>query len=206
MGKSYEEVLDEMTVKQFKAFQMKVWATLGGRETGEVGMKRLMSGQARLMLEDIVQKTAEAVKSEWQTLLKACRQDCGEPHFTKSRWPLGPVAADEAGWEVTEYRNDHSVTGFKALQHLEDMVAKSNGQFRLMAGSRLAMEYIAKHPDAQLDHMVILPISALDPSDCWCLPVFGNWLDIRKRSFGLFNTAGMFRPHCGWLVLKRKQK
>ncbi|MEK7508733.1 MAG: hypothetical protein AAB568_02660, partial [Patescibacteria group bacterium] len=62
------------------------------------------------------------------------------------------------------------------------------------------------HPDAQLDHPIILPLRAQSSSVGWCLPVFsGSWYD-RQRNLGLFNTDSTFDSDYGWLVLRKRQK
>ncbi|MEK7508994.1 MAG: hypothetical protein AAB568_04040, partial [Patescibacteria group bacterium] len=62
------------------------------------------------------------------------------------------------------------------------------------------------HPDAQLDHPIILPLRAQDSSGGWCLPVFDRFWGVRQRSLNLCRTGDAFYSVYGWLVLKRKQK
>lgn len=200
MSKSYEDVRDEMTVKQFNAFQMKVWAALGGRETGEVGMKRLMSGKARLVLEDVV-------KSEWQRLLETCYQIKVDSDFTEDRWPLEPIAADEDEWEVVKHRFANPVTGEEGLRQLEDLAANSNGQIRLLQGSRRAMEYVVKNPDIQLYTSLIIPLRAQCSDNCWYLPIFsGVWFNGNPHFLSLFSPSAVVEPTIGWLILRKHQK
>ncbi len=203
MGRSFEELWDEMTGKQQHAFHMKVWAALGGRETGEEGMKQLMSGQARLTLKNVIQK------SKWQSLVDACLPDAFYSNdFTEDHWPLESIAADEADWEVKEHHIMRVGTLKDGLRQLEELAAK--GDIRLLTGSRRAMEYMAQHLDAQLFRPVILPLRAQNqkPSDDYSqVPIFGrNWGNRRLYGLLLHYACETFNPRYSWLVLKRKQK
>ena len=146
-----------------------------------------------------------AITATFASLLKACHQNgyCNSD-FTEDRWPLESIAADENDWEVV----GHYLTKTGALEdgvkQLEKLATK--GEIRLLTGSRRAMEYIAAHPDAQLDHPIILPLRAQDSSDFWCLPVFyGYWIG-RQRGLNLCSTGITFDSGYGWLVLRKRQK
>ena len=103
---------------------------------------------------------------------------------------------------------EHYLTKTGALEdgvkQLEKLATK--GEIRLLTGSRRAMEYIAAHPDAQLDHPIILPLRAQDSSDYWCLPVFSRIWRGGQRSLDLCYTVSTFYSSYGWLVLRKRQK
>lgn len=159
MGKSYEDVRDEMTVKQFNAFQMKVWAALGGRETGEEGMKQLMSGEAQLVLKD-----------GWQHLLDACYQHHVSVHITAENFPrvddgtMGTVEERCLGYNVASID--------KAREELKKLGYKP-------VGMRRAMKYIATHLNNQLDHTIVVTgAECSDDEGYGCVPCFGKGCDL----------------------------
>lgn len=156
-------------------------------------------------LQAIIEGRFEAVigNSLWQTICAACQQFWVNPDFTEARFPLEPVALDEADWEMGEHHFAETVTVEEGLRRLTEMASK--GEFRLPTGSRLAMKYIAAHPDAQLDHPVILPLRAQDSDGDWVVPFFGRrWRDDRKRSLDLCRLGNLATPGCGWLVLRKR--
>lgn len=136
----------------------------------------------------------------FQSLLAACRQDLVEPEFTEKHYPLEPVAPDEDKWEVVEHKFDGKMKGEDAFTELRAM------GYRL-CGPRRAMEFIAAHPDLQLDHPLMVTARWQDPKDGWCAPVFsrarevGRYLYVERldRDFG-----DDFRPGFSWLVLKKR--
>ena len=146
-----------------------------------------------------------AITATFASLLKACHQNgyCNSD-FTESRWHLEPIATDEADWEVVEHYLTKTGALEDGVKQLEKLATK--GEIRLLTGSRRAMEYIAAHPDAQLDHPIILPLRAQNSSDYWCLPVFdGDWSG-RLRRLVLYGTGGTFDSDYSWLVLRKRQK
>ena len=165
----------------------------------------LVDSDNRPALKRFLAGTRAVVTATFKSLLDACHQtDHRHPDFTESRWPLEPVAVDEADWEVVEHYLTKTGTLNRGVKHLEKLADK--GEIRMLVGSRRAMEYIARHQKAQLDHPIILPLRARDSSDDWCLPVFRrNWCSWR-RELDLDGTGNRFPPHYGWLVIKRKQK
>ena len=146
-----------------------------------------------------------AITATFASLLKACHQNgyCNSD-FTESRWHLEPIATDEADWEVVEHYLTKTGALEDGVKQLEKLATK--GEIRLLTGSRRAMEYIAAHPDAQLDHPIILPLRAQRSSGYWCLPVFGRLWGGRRRSLGLYSTDDAFDSSYSWLVLRKRQK
>lgn len=153
---------------------------------------------------DLIVGRAGAVIATFKQLLDACHQYGVAEGFTESRWSLEPIAADEADWEVVEHYLTKTGTLEEGVKRLEKLAAK--GEIRLLTGSRRAMEYIAQHQAAQLDHPIILPLRAQDSSGVWCLPVFRRRWDGRQRYLGLYSTVFTFRSRDGWLVLRKRQK
>ena len=143
------------------------------------------------------------VIATFKSLLDACHQTgyCN-PDFTESRWLLEPIATDEADWEVVEHYLTKTGTLDDGPEQLKKLAAK--GEIRLLTGSRRAMEYIAAHPEAQLNHPIILPLRAQDSCGRWCLPVFcGDW-DGSRRALHLLSTGLTFDSDYSWLVLRPK--
>lgn len=139
------------------------------------------------------------VVSRWQDMFNACRQYWVNPDFTEARWPLEPVAVDEAEWEEYEHFFDDDATGEVKIRRLEEMVKR--GEIRI-CGVRRAMKNTADHLDIQLDHPRIIPVSALDSGDILCLPTF-CWLG-RERELLLCRVSFVFSRLCGWLVLRKR--
>jgi len=138
--------------------------------------------------------------SLWQTLLAACRQVWVDPDFNEENFPLEPVAPDEDEWEVHERHFEKKVFGEKTFRRLEEM------GYRL-CGPRWAMQYIAEHPDLQLNHPLIATARWWHPCGFWCAPIFGGGhVPVFERNLVLLSLARRFGPRGGWLVLRRKQK
>lgn len=176
-------------------------------------LRRLLKEPALVnqVFDLIVGKVDVIITQTFQSLLEACHQGGHrKPDFTESRWPLEPVAADEADWEVVEHHIQSSGTLTEGLHWLERLAVidsvRSLGDFRLLTGSRRAMEYISTHQEAQLDHPIILPLRAQDSDGLWCFPVFSRDWYGRQRNLNLDSSDVTFRSHYSWLVLCRKQK
>ena len=167
--------------------------------------QRLIEHQDELaaILLNALTAVASVLTATFASLLEACHQTgyCN-PDFTESRWPLEKVEADEADWEVVEHYLTKTGALEDGVKQLEKLATK--GEIRLLTGSRRAMEYIAAHPDAQLDHPIILPLRAQYSSDYWCLPVFSRYWNGRQRRLGLYYTDDAFGSDDGWLVLRPK--
>lgn len=177
-------------------------------------IRALSDGGFDKELADLVRKpgngvrAAEAVRREffgtaktWQQLLDDCHQDSVHSDFTESRWPLELAMTDEADWEVAEFHSTNKMTGTKQLLELKKLAAK--GEMRLLKGSRLAMEYIARHPGQQMHYPIVLPLCV----GATRMPVFTrDWNDEKKRCLDLYAAGFGFFPDVAWLVLLRKQK
>lgn len=152
---------------------------------------------------------ATSKPTRWQELLDACQQDWIHSDFTEARWPLEPVADDEDEWKVTEYHFTKGVATLNEGLHRLKKLAET-GKFRLLAGSRRVMEWLASHPDVQLDYPVVLPLCARNSDGRWVVPVFFrrgfSWKDGKGRDLGLFNPKHVAYLDCRWLVLCRKAK
>ena len=111
------------------------------------------------------------------------------------------VAPDESEWEVKEHFFGDDATGVEKLRRLAEMEEK--GEIR-SCGVRRAMEYVAIHMDVQLDHPLVIPVSAQSSDGNLCLPAFNyNWNDNRQRKLNLYNVSNDFNQRCGWLVLRQ---
>ena len=129
-------------------------------------------------------------------LLADCRQSRVNPHFNEENFPLEPVAPDEADWEVYEHHFEETVTGEEAFRRLEEM------GYRL-CGPRRAMEFIAAHPDLQLDRSVIVTARWLDSDGGWCAPIFYRHDGRRGLNLDCLGDDD-FGSGCGWLVLHKR--
>mgnify|MGYP001584498394 CR=1 FL=1 len=144
------------------------------------------------------------VVSRWQDLFNACKQSWFNPDFTEARWPLEPVAVDEAVWDVGELLFDDDVTGEVKIGRLKEMVEKGEIRF---CGIRRAMEYVATHLDVQLNHPLVVPVSAQDSVGFLCLPAFRyRWGGYGRRRLALCRVSDGFGRRCGWLVLRKRPK
>lgn len=150
----------------------------------------------------ILGQTTAIVQRTWQELLDACKQDWKNPSFTEARWPLEPVASDESEWVAEEYFFHDDASGTEKLRRLAEMVKK--GEIRI-CGVRRAMEYVATHLDVQLDHPLVVPVSAQGAGGDLCLPTFDcSWDDGRLRRLSLYFVSSRFYPICAWLVLCKR--
>jgi len=70
MGKSLEEVLTGLTGQQIRAIVLKGWDALGGRDNGENGVRRLLAGELRFTVEEIVRQQPAAPPPLVGTLVK----------------------------------------------------------------------------------------------------------------------------------------
>ena len=136
-------------------------------------------------------------KSLWQNLLDACRQKQIYEDFTEAHYPLEPVAADESEWEVYEHHFEETVTGEEAFTRLEKL------GYRHLNGTRRAMQFVAEHPNLQLDHPLVVTARWQFSVGRWCAPVFcrdGDWCEL-----GLdWLDSSKFEPCFGWLVLRKR--
>ena len=192
--------------KAFEIFKALVDAVLaaGGNDDdiARIQTSKAMLAELVAVIMKYAKFTAKVVKKSFADLLAACKQNgyCN-PEFTEERYPLEPVAADEGDYEVVEHHFTETVTLEEGLRRLAEMAAK--GEIRLLSGSRLAMEYIAAHLEAQLDHPIILPLRAQDSDGRWVVPFFCR--DYGERVLRLFYLDGSAFPDCGWLVLRKRQ-
>ena len=137
-------------------------------------------------------------KDAFHILLAACRQTWVSPHFNEGNLPLEPVAPDEGDWEVHEHHFEEEMDGEEALQRLMGM------GFRLLGGSRRAMEFIVEHPDIQMDRSIVATVRWQDPGGGWCAPVFDG--RVGGRRVLLRRLDRVFGPSDGWLVLRKRQE
>jgi hypothetical protein len=135
-------------------------------------------------------------KTTFQSLLLACRQYWVSPSFNETNYPLEPVAPDEDEWEVYKYHFETKVKSEEIFLRLEEM------GYRLLGGSRRAMEFIAENHDLQLDHPFVITARWQAPDGIWCAPIAVH--DGAKHLLGLLNLKGEFDSLFGWLVLRRK--
>ena len=168
--------------------------------------KALVNSDNRPAIKEFLKnpgKVVAIVIATFKSLLDACHQDgYRSSDFTEDRFPLEPVATDEADWEVVEHYLTKTGTLDDGLKQLKKLEAK--GEIKLLTGSRRAMEYIAAHPEAQLDHPIILPLRARDSGGDCCLPVFSRRWGGGRRSLFLCRTGSTFGSLCSWLVLRPK--
>ncbi len=130
-------------------------------------------------------------------LLSLCRLDSVNPdNFSEEYCPLEPVALDEAEWEVYEHHFSETMNGEVAFRELQKM------DYRLLNGSRRAMEFLAIHPDIQIHHPLIITVRCQNPEGEWFVPIAGR--DGVKRDLRLSWLDEDFDPNYGWLVLRRK--
>ncbi|MBI5221897.1 MAG: hypothetical protein HY980_00130 [Candidatus Magasanikbacteria bacterium] len=179
---------------------------LGGSDED---LRRIITekGLATKLAEDImasVKPAGKAAVSKWQDFLTACKQAWIDSDFTESRWPLEPVATDEAEWEVSEHFFTDDAIGEAKLHLLTKMVQR--GEICL-CGIRRAMEYVATHSDIQVDHPLIVPAPAQSSGGGLCLPAFGcDWGGAGRRELGLCLVSCVFGRRCGWLVLRKRTR
>ncbi len=127
----------------------------------------------------IAKKAVKSVAKTFAELLAACRQNWVDHSFTEKHFPLEPVAHDEDSWEVVEHRFDRAMTGEKAFVELRNL------GYRLLGGSRRAMEFLAKNPDLQFDHPLVVTARWQDPRGYWCAPFadrFGGEREVRAAA------------------------
>ena len=130
--------------------------------------------------------------SIFRMLLDLCQQDWVDPDFNFTNCPLESME-DEDEWELEEYHFDRTLNGEQALRELEAM------GFRLLNGSRRAMQFIAAHPDLQSDHALIVTTRSFG----LFAPVF-HQREAKRRLSLLPTMLGEVNPSCGWLVLKKR--
>lgn len=135
-------------------------------------------------------------KAAFGSFLSACRQDWVDPDFNEENFPLEPVASDEDDWEVVEYHFDRTLTGKEAFRRLEKL------GYRLLGGSRRAMEFLAAHPDLQDNHPLVITVRWQHRDGDWNVPIADRRGDERKVPLVYFDYD--FPPRYGWLVLRRK--
>lgn len=129
-------------------------------------------------------------------LLVACKQKHVNHNFTEAHFPLGSVATDESEYEVYEYHFPKPINGLVARGELVKLGYR-------VCGLRRALEFVAEHPDIQLDHGLIVTVRWLHPDGDWCSPLFGS--DSNERKLMLYSLDCDLYPACGWLVLRKKQ-
>jgi len=130
-------------------------------------------------------------------LLSLCQLDSVNPdNFSEEYCPLEPVALDEADWEVYEHHFSGTMNGEVAFSELQKM------DYRLLNGSRRAMEFLAVHPDIQTHHPLIITARWQNPEGEWFMPIAGR--DGVKRDLRLSWLDEDFDLNYGWLVLRRK--
>lgn len=130
-------------------------------------------------------------------LLSLCRLDSVHPdNFNEEHCRLEPVAPDEADWEVYEHHFSGTMNGEVAFHELQKL------DYRLLNGSRRAMEFLAIHPDIQIHHPLIITARWQNSEGEWFVPIAGR--DGVKRDLRLSWLDEDFDLNYGWLVLRRK--
>ncbi len=156
--------------------------------------------------EDIarIQSNGDLLRELVAVVMKyACKQNWIDPDLMEPRWPLEPVAVDEGEWEVVEHHFDKKVSLKDGIAALKKLAKK--GDVRLLAGLRRAMEWIAAHPNAQLDHPIILPLARMDSDGYLVVPIFNRiWGYTHRRDLSLSRLDDVAYPHFAWLVLRKR--
>lgn len=166
--------------------------------------KETLAQMAAVVLGTTTQAAAVVCKT-FAELLAACQQGFVNPGFTEERWHLEPVEPDEDEWEVAEYFFTDDADGIEKLRRLAEL--EKRGEIRMFRGVRRAMEFVASHLNLQLNHPLVVPVSAQDSDGVLCLPVFDfDWVDdVRERGLHLFLVRLGFSSFCGWLVLRKRK-
>lgn len=132
----------------------------------------------------------------FQSLLAACQQNLVKPDFNEEHYPLEPVTLDEHDWEVAEYHFKDVISDEQAFAELKAMGYR-------FCGVRRAMEFIAVHPDLQLDHPLVVTARWQSPDGHWYVPIFHRAREVGRYLY-LDDLPRDFDPNFGWLVLRRK--
>lgn len=142
------------------------------------------------LLVTMLTSVVSAVASAWQTLLASCKQNWVNSDVTEEHFPL---VDDGTVNPVEECCLGHDVsTGKKAEAELKKLGYK-------LVGMKRAMEYIAKHPDSQLDHpVVVLGAQWRHPDGHVSVPYFDRNDDKRDLHLGWIDDE--FNSFCRFLV------
>lgn len=95
----------------------------------------------------LAEPIADGSNQSFAQLLAACRQDSVNPDFTEEHFPL--VDDGTGTLPVEEYCFGRGIVDREAVAELAKLGLKP-------VGIKRAMEYIATHPDAQLDHIILV--------------------------------------------------
>lgn len=131
-------------------------------------------------------------------LLADCKQDFISHNFKEKYFPLEPIAPDEDKWEVCEYHFKTKITGQDAFRELRKM------GYRLLDGSRRAMEYMAAKRNINIEYSLIITACWQFPDHQWYAPVFHQGGGIRYVETVNLDRSKRFGPSFGWLVLRKK--
>lgn len=183
----------------FEIFKVLIHAVLKLGGTRE-DLKRLVKEPTLVdEIAKLIVVAKSAVTLSFADFLAACKQSsvneiCGG--FTEENFPLEPVADDENEWKVCEHCFLKEINGFDAFRQLEE-----DPGYRF-CGPRRAMEYVAEHPDGQLNYSLIVT-TRVNLNACVCyVPIFHRTND--QRGLDIFKLDADFGPSYSWLVLKRK--
>ncbi|MBI5071898.1 hypothetical protein HZB93_03350 [Candidatus Falkowbacteria bacterium] len=164
--------------------------------------QRRIIGRRRI-LRDIVEAlntgrvTEEQLRRAlFQSLLAACQQNLVKPDFNGEHYPLEPVTLDEHEWEVAEYH-------FKDVISDERAFAKLKAMGYRLCGVRRAMEFIAVHPDLQLDHPLVVTARWQSSDDHRYVPIFHRAREVGRYLY-LDRLPRDFDPNFGWLLLRKR--
>jgi len=131
----------------------------------------------------------------FRELLDACGQGEIDSCFNDDNFPLEPHLPGDDEWEVYEHRFP-----FAVHMDLGNFSSLERAGFRL-CGPRRAMEFVAAHPELQLDHPIVVTAYYCELGGLY-MPVFSAKDGKRVLTFGAVGSD--FSPRFGWLLLCRK--
>ena len=136
----------------------------------------------------------------FKSLRSACRRIQFDSNFTEENFPLEPLAPDEDDWVVHVHDFDRVVPPERAFDELKRL------GYRLLGGSRRAMEFIATYSDpglVGLDRPLVITVrrESLPGERNWLVPVFVRRGNGRRLDVEYLASA---REGYGWLVLKKR--
>jgi hypothetical protein len=133
--------------------------------------------------------TVTVITATFKSLLAACHQAWVNSDITEDHFPL---LDDGTKGPVEEYCFGKTITGLEAERQLKKMGYK-------LIGMKRGMEYIAAHPDNQLDHpIIVLGAQWQFPIGNVYVPYFCRFNG--KRYLYLIWIGYEFFSHCRFLV------
>ncbi len=137
-------------------------------------------------------KVMAIIIATFQSLLEACHQSWVNSDINEKNFPL---VDDSTKGSVEEYCLGHDVaSGKEAEKELKKLGYK-------LVGMKRAMEYIAAHPDNQLDHPIVVVGARWQyPDGDVYVPYF--FRSVSKRNLDLDWIDDDFSSHCRFLVAR----